>query len=61
MEMYHFPHTYFDPRHGAVQMNPFFKKGIKSSTIFVYDFVNQKKWVDARLVQNRAIQMCSTN
>lgn len=42
-QMYHFPHTYFDPKHGSVQMNPFFKKGIKSSTIFVYDFVNQKK------------------
>lgn len=40
-QMYRFPHTYFDPKHGAVPMNPFFKKGIRSSTLFVYDFV---KW-----------------
>lgn len=38
-QMYRFPHTYFDPKHGPIQMNPFFKQGIRSSTVFVYDFV----------------------
>lgn len=37
-QMFNFPHTYFDPKHGTVPMNPFFKEGIRSSTIFVYDF-----------------------
>ena len=40
-QMFKFPHTYFDPKHGPVPMNPFFKKGIRSSTIFVYDFVKR--------------------
>ena len=38
-QMYMFPHTYFDPKNGPVPMNPFFKMGSKSSTVFVYDYV----------------------
>lgn len=38
-QMYKFPHTFFDPKLGMIQMNPFFKEGIRSSTLFIYDFV----------------------
>ena len=38
-QLFTFPHTYFDTENGAIAMNPFFKKGIKSATVFVYDFV----------------------
>lgn len=37
-QMYMFPHTYFDPNNGPVSMNPFFKMGTRSSTVFVYDY-----------------------
>ena len=40
-QMYRFPHTFFDPKIGVIQMNPFFKQGIRSSTIFVYDFTRR--------------------
>jgi len=38
-QMYMFPHTFFSPKIGSVSMSPFFKKGIRSGTVFVYDFV----------------------
>lgn len=38
-QMYTFPHTYFSPKVGTVSLNPFFKEGIRSSTVFVHDFV----------------------
>ena len=38
-QMYIFPHTFFSPKIGAVTMSPFFKKGIRSGTVFVYEFV----------------------
>lgn len=40
-QMYTFPHTFFDPNHGTIQMNPFFKDGIRSATVFVYDFIRR--------------------
>lgn len=38
-QMYSFPHSFFSPKVGIIQMNPFFKTGIRSSTVFFYDFV----------------------
>lgn len=40
-QMFSFPHSFFSPKVGVIQMNPFFKEGIKSSTVFVYDMIKQ--------------------
>jgi hypothetical protein len=40
-EMFSFPHCFFSPKVGVIQMNPFFKEGIKSATVFVYDMVRE--------------------
>lgn len=38
-QMLSFPHSFFSPKVGVIQMNPFFKTGIRSATVFFYDFV----------------------
>ena len=38
-QMFSFPHSFFSPKVGVIQMNPFFKESIKSATVFVYDMV----------------------
>lgn len=40
-QMFSFPHSFFSPKVGVIQMNPFFKEGIKSATVFVYDMIKQ--------------------
>lgn len=40
-QMFSFPHSFFSPNVGLIQMNPFFKEGIRSTTVFVYDMIRQ--------------------